>query len=75
MANAEQTLAYLERCDPINDKWRAYIASRAVEVQAWIDRLHGFASLKPGRVADAVTARANGLQSRLGVVLDFERGQ
>ena len=68
MANAEQTLAYLERCDPINDKWRAYIASRAVEVQAWINRLHGFASLKPGRVADAVMEMANGLQARLDKV-------
>jgi hypothetical protein len=68
--DAEATLEYLERCQPINDNWRVYIRARAKEVEAWIADLRRFASLKPGsRVNVAVNRKADALQSRLDKVL------
>lgn len=64
------TLNYLEKVDVINELWRNYVALRAIEVIRHIARLHRFASLKPGRVADIVNAQADSLQERLDKVLN-----
>lgn len=70
VGDAERTLDLLERCQPINDNWRVYMAARGTEVQTWINRLRRFAGLKPGsRVSVAVNQKANALQSRLDKVL------
>lgn len=72
---AEILLASLERsCPPINDNWRGYIASRSVEVRAWIRRLRDFASsgqtnLRTQAVMIAVNSRADDLEERLIAVL------
>ena len=69
--DAKATLEYLERCRPINDAWRVYIAGRAKEVEAWITDLRRFAELKPGSpVSVAVNRKADALQSRLDKVLE-----
>ncbi|MCL4296255.1 MAG: hypothetical protein KJ077_11025 [Anaerolineae bacterium] len=71
MHPAEQLLSRLERTNTHTEAWRAYIRQRAKEVQRWIDLLRWFASLKPGRVADACNARAERLQVRLDQLLQF----
>lgn len=69
MHPAEILLQRLERTNTHNASWRAYIAWRAREVQHFIDWLRWFASLKPGRVANACNARAEALQGRVDGLL------
>lgn len=65
-------LEILEKMDlqlPLTDRVAAYVLRRAFQVQSRIEGMREFAGLKPGNVADAVNAAADGLQQRLDAVL------